>query len=643
MSKEYTPKTPLLYLGAPLLTAMLALSGCGGDDGNPGTPGEPGGEPAMNISKLNIEVKETALEEGITRVDYRVTNQDDEPVVGIPSGRFIAAQLLPEGSSGAGNSSEWQYFTAETCSSSCPGTYVDHKNGNYSYSFSAPFDGMNEIAEIAGATHRVVIKLGGDTLADGTALPVTNDHYDWQPPGGAPAYSRNIVSIDTCNSCHNDLAFHGGNYNQVETCVTCHNATRVSNPENIFPQMIHAKHLAGFPKPLSDCQTCHKEDETLSEQHNWFRVPTMESCGSCHNNIDFVKGEGHPAQADNSNCVACHNPDWTREVHANQENMAALEQFKAEVTNASVSGSSLSFSLKLSNPQTGAAYNDSADKQVFVNDLRVYANWGTSFDYATRSARSIRVHEVVPLSGSDGIYQYQLDGLTIPAGSEADAGTLAIQGRVCASQGMLVDCSDSAASVLVIKSSHQSFNMAGLTTAGRRQVVSNETCGSCHGDQQLNFHGARNDLSGQCQLCHNTNMQADATAANPSASSADFKQLIHALHSANFEGFETLQFPGNIGNCAHCHSKDENGVLSMALPLSPAVQPLSLDDGSFTSPTAAVCSNCHQSDSARNHMTQQGAVFQGTEADAKAGTESCATCHGQGGMADVTKVHPIAQ
>lgn len=153
----------------------------------------------------------------------------------------------------------------------------------------------------------------------------------------------------------------------------------------------------------------------------------MESCGSCHNNIDFIKGEGHPAQADNSNCVACHNPDWTREVHANQENMAALEQFKAEVTNASVSGTSLSFSLKLSNPQTGAAYNDSADKQVFVNDLRVYANWGTSFDYATRSARSIRVHEVVPLSGSDGIYQYQLDGLTIPAGSEADAGTLAIQ------------------------------------------------------------------------------------------------------------------------------------------------------------------------------------------------------------------------
>ncbi len=139
MSKEYTPKTPLFYLGAPLLTAMLALSGCGGDDGNPGTPGEPGGEPAMNISKLNIEVKETALEEGITRVDYRVTNQDDEPVVGIPSGRFIAAQLLPEGSSGAGNSSEWQYFTAETCSSSCPGTYVDHKNGNYSYEFQCPF------------------------------------------------------------------------------------------------------------------------------------------------------------------------------------------------------------------------------------------------------------------------------------------------------------------------------------------------------------------------------------------------------------------------------------------------------------------------------------------------------------------------
>lgn len=628
---------------AATLAVAFILSACGGDDGTPGQPGEPGGPPAMTVDTLKIAIDDVSMQSGIATVNYRVTNQDDEPVVGVPSATFIAAQLLPQGYTNAGNSSQWQFFTSQNCPARCTGDYVDYKNGDYSYTFDAPFDGMNDISYQAGATQRLVIKMGGDSLADGTVLPVTNQHIDWQAPttgpSAEPAYTRNIVTMATCNSCHNDLAFHGSNYNQIETCVTCHNADRVSNPDNIFPQMVHAKHLSGFPGSLANCQTCHVADDTLSENHNWTRVPTMEACGACHNNIDFKAGQGHPAQADNANCIACHNPDWTANVHNDGGNDEALGQFEASITSASLSGDTVSFTLSLRNPASGQLYTDSANNLNFVADLRVYANWGTSFDYATRSPRSIRLQEEVPIAGSDGRYSYQITGVTVPTGTEMDLGALAIQGKVCAANGVLGDCSDTTNSEVNIKSSHQFFSAQALSDSGRRVVVTNDTCGSCHGDQQLNFHGSRNDLEGQCQLCHNPNMVADATD-NPSTATADYKHLVHGIHSGQREGYESINYPGNLGNCAQCHSQ-QAGVLTAGLPLYAGVKPLAITGDLYTSPTAAICSDCHASDSATNHMVQQGAVFKGSLADANALTESCTTCHGQGASADVLKVHPI--
>lgn len=140
------------------------------------------------------------------------------------------------------------------------------------------------------ATQRMVVKIGGDKLADNTPLPITNQHYDWQSSGSNVAYTRNLVTIETCNSCHSNLAFHGSRYNQIETCVTCHNSKKVSNPD-IFPQMIHSKHLTGFPQPISDCQTCHVDKAELTEQQNWRRVPTMQACGACHTQINFPQAK----------------------------------------------------------------------------------------------------------------------------------------------------------------------------------------------------------------------------------------------------------------------------------------------------------------------------------------------------------------
>ncbi|MCL1093226.1 OmcA/MtrC family decaheme c-type cytochrome [Shewanella kaireitica] len=628
-----------LHKSIPLgLIAILAA--CGGDDGSPGNPGEPGGPPASVITELNITVKDVAFDAGIATVNYRITNEEDEPVVGIPSATYLAAQLLPMGYTNAGNASQWQYFTSESCSDVCDGEFVDHKNGQYSYTFSGAFDGMNDVSFMPGGTQRVVIKIGGDSLPDGTALPITNQHYDWQDKGDTPAYTRNLIEMETCNSCHSDLAFHGSKYNEVETCVTCHNTDKVSNPDNVFAPMVHGKHLTGFPGSLADCQTCHAPDETLTENMNWARVPTMEACGSCHTDIDFPAGQGHPTQQDNSNCVACHNSDWTMSAHSQADTDAVLGQFSVEIVSASLNGTTVDLAVRLSNPATNEIYSDSADKLNFVNDLRVYANWGVSVDYTTRSAKSIKLQDITPISGSDGIFNYQITGLTVPAELEDDKGTLAIQGKLCSDDDMLANCAD-IDNTTNLKSSHQFFSASAITDVGRRVVVTNETCGSCHGDQELNYHGSRNDLEGQCQVCHNPNMQAEASAANPSASTADYKHLAHTLHAGSRESYPDINYPANIGNCAQCHTEDASGVLTAALPLNSAVQPLAFDDGSFTSPTSAICSACHTSDTSKSHMTQQGGVFNGTEADATSGTESCATCHGQGASVDVLAVHPI--
>ena len=327
-------------------------------------------------------------------------------------------------------------------------------------------------------------------------------------------------------------------------------------------------------------------------------------------------------------------------AHSQADTDAVLGQFNAEVVSAELNGDTVNFAVRLSNPATNEVYADSADQLNFVNDLRVYANWGISVDYTTRSAKSIKLQEITPVSGSNGIYHYQITGLTLNADPSTDKGALALQGKLCSNESMLADCADTD-STTTIKSSYQFFSATAVTDLGRRTVVTNETCGSCHGDQQLNYHGSRNDLEQQCQLCHNPNMVADATAENPAASTADYKHLVHTLHAGSRESYPDINYPGNIGNCAQCHTTDDSGVLTAALPLNSAVQPLAFDDNTFTSATSAICSTCHLGDSAMAHMTQQGGVFKGTKADATAGTESCATCHGQGSAVDVLKVHPI--
>ena len=71
-----------------------------------------------------------------------------------------------------------------------------------------------------------------------------------------------------------------------------------------------------------------------------------------------------------------------------------------------------------------------------------------------------------------------------------------------------------------------------------------------------------------------------------------------------------------------------------------------LTDDVVISPNAAVCSSCHTSVTAKEHMIQNGANFAATKtatgALVSASVETCALCHGPGAVADVKKMHDLA-
>ena len=57
-----------------------------------------------------------------------------------------------------------------------------------------------------------------------------NASYDFTPATGAPIpdanLTRELVSIESCNACHDKLAFHGGGRVDTKYCVACHTEQR---------------------------------------------------------------------------------------------------------------------------------------------------------------------------------------------------------------------------------------------------------------------------------------------------------------------------------------------------------------------------------------------------------------------------------
>ena len=730
---------------AGIVLIALVLGGCGdgddGDDGPPGPPGEPGsgvGVDISNATELTAQITDVTVSSPPV-VNFQLSDGNGGPVRNLPASSisFTFTKLIPGAN---GEASKWQSYinrieqpgvgtgtqpqTQATTENGADGSLTDNGDGTYSYTFATDVTNVTTPVPVSwqpSLTHRASFEIRG-------FAPVTNPVYDFRPSDGSTSglFTREIVKTDTCNVCHENLSLHGGARFETQQCVACHNpgSTDANSGNSVdFKQMVHKIHrgeelpsvVAGtdyciygfnasmhcygevvFPQDIRNCSNCHDSSDTdTPEAANWYTVPTIEGCGSCHDDMNFATGKNHAENdlglgivADNSQCVGCHasSPDSRLEVRQAHRMILQeeAERFSYNILDIQFGGLGTAplVTFSITDPTNGdLPYDLATAPEILESNLRLTTGWSTT-DYfndgsTSSPAQPDRTDIIVggalnPAAITNGNGSYTLAANIIPAGTAVPitgSGVVTIEGHPAVDiGGEVTEVGPTTAA--------EFFAITDSSPVARREAVDIARCQNCH--QKLSLHGDnRNDNINACVVCHNPDATdinrrpAPPTADGKAEESVDFKWLIHKLHAADivvygFGGslhdFSHVAYPQRINNCTACHTDDgfypvdDSQVL--ATTISTGLDPTTpLDDVNITANTAA-CSSCHTDSAAAAHMQQNGGSMDACQAAnglvtvrvdtcGLGGTlgptisEACNVCHGPGSLADVAVTHDI--
>jgi len=679
-------------------------TGQAGEQGAPGIPGNPGADPSAIVA--SIDSAEVAGD-GTLTVEFSTVDEDGfaYPYLASNQVRFTVAKLLAAGSTGAGESSAWQSYINRTesaptniangpgtqdtiqATSESNGTFTNNGDGSYRYVFSTNLKAVSSPLAVAFTdddTHRVAIQISGG------GVPEANAYYDWQPATGMTTglVTRNMVATESCNTCHGELALHGGGRKDVEYCVTCHNPGSVdANSGNTvdFHVMIHKIHFGEelpsvqnggeyaiwgyrdqkhdysevvFPQDPRNCRNCHDEGNSLTpDAENWMMFPTAESCGSCHDDVDFVTGANHVAGArTNAECSTCHvgganNQLRVDRVHdiSGYVDAKSLLALRVDGSSLDPTNNDVQLIFSLINPTDNSVYTQAASAMNFLGRARLYRN---PVNMDTGYTDAFSYFDVTALT-PDGAGQYTLDTDIVLGNDEVLA--FSSRMRVCTDpkDGGLLDCADPDAENAGVTPVWGNVDSNGDLVDSDEELAMGavyERCESCHADPTIGVHGGEYSSLEQCRACHNNSLLRPI-------GNVDLKFLIHAYHAGNLDdgagGKESVHYPTNIADCGQCHSDDQ-----LDLPIAANKWAPETDAGVYTSSTAFVCASCHLStqpgavdtgnlaalpsadQAVVGHMIQNGAIFNGSQAAANI-TESCAVCHSSGSLAAIDSAHSV--
>lgn len=213
-------------------------------------------------------------------------------------------------------------------------------------------------------THRVTVIIGGQpgfntwydfvpSVANGTKKVVKNsdktgdDTKELVLPDNAPAYikadgsidaslyevaagtnaafgagvpehqnlpaARDVVDVQSCNSCHDSLSMHGGARSQTQTCVTCHNPGNLqaaSGRSVDFKQLIHRIHRGeNLPSEDKDIAALMGEPDSDKPAQSGSLVATH---AGDFTKVRFPQGPTPGEAAGITNCVKCHMGEQTK-------------------------------------------------------------------------------------------------------------------------------------------------------------------------------------------------------------------------------------------------------------------------------------------------------------------------------------------
>lgn len=581
----------------------LALTGCSGDDGangkdgapgTPGTPGTPGIPVATDAKALTVAVDSIAV--GATSdVTFMVTNEKDLPVVGLEKFGFILSGL-EEGS--AGDANEWKLLSSEACPASkyskC-GALVDNQDGTYTYSFEKDVTTESAFTITDEKTLRLVLRTGGEAVG-ATEISYANTHVDFSGQGNEAKYTKNVVNNQNCESCHDDFAIHGGKYTEVETCVACHTDNKVSDISKVFPMLAHEKHIGVIPAPVGGCDNCHSENEQATDFANWKQVPTAETCVTCHTSVDFKQGINHWPYADNSQCASCHTAEIVENVHLStykgqnerRENLH-LTVTEAKMVDAPEAQANINANLDTDKTgyvqltvdildKNGNSRNEQLDLVKYMYYAEFYINWGGQ-DMGMERGKVLRVHtnkenfagyvdDPIVLNYENGKTTFEIGPFDLEDSFDGDLNdsygmvTPRIWFCIDADGETIQDCdgktdwSNGAAGY----NWQHFFNKEGmLEERPRRQIVTNELCGDCHGTTTSDDGFVQMTLN--CRSCHsvvkNDSTYFGTTCASGSVDSDNDGALDPMIMMKNLmpRGERDWTTASNAGEeCVACHN-----------------------------------------------------------------------------------------
>ncbi len=524
-----------------------------------------------------------------------------------------------------------------------------------------------------------------------------DDLFTFVPDGSKVVTVRDVIKTESCNKCHDQLAFHGGTRRSMGLCVLCH-TPQTTDPDTgntvDMPVMTHKIHAGkdlpsvkaggkyqiighnqtvadystvGFPADVRRCEFCHEQNKGAA-QATAYLTPNRAACGACHDNVNFASGEGHvnlPQTSDNM-CGTCHQAQGEFEFDASIKGAHTIDTESATRPGAVVEILNVENGTPGNSPTVTFTLKDFSGNGIDANTLTVRPNRlalvlaGPTIDYGYTDFGAGPIGYASEEAG--GIAKCSNDGLCtytfkakIPANAKGTY-TVGIESRraLVINPGTKKEVSTEYGAI------NKTFNFSvdGSKVAARRTVVSMDKCNNCHGF--LSMHGENRNRIEQCVLCHNPSENDKArrvVATNPAdkalpPQAVDFALMIHKIHTG-----EKMQ-EQNRGYIVVGYGGSHNDFSEVRFPaFSPSGSPgdtrncnLCHVDGSqnlplqwgvnkvtdpqgMLNPVGKVTSACTAC-----HGTPAAASHALTNTSQELG-ESCEVCHGGNAEFNVNRVH----
>ncbi|MGN6182163.1 MAG: OmcA/MtrC family decaheme c-type cytochrome [Thermoanaerobaculia bacterium] len=592
-----------------------------------------------------------------------------------PETRLYTSYLTRQATAVAGSPKAGVIATQAT-GENTPANYTDKGNGLYSYKFNAALPANFDQTK----THTLGMYASRNLTEQIGKQYYSNVEFDFRPDG------QNVVDkwdkvrdVASCQNCHDAQTFglHGGSRRDVKLCVMCH-TPQTTDPETgntvDMATMIHKIHSAEdlstpyviwgngssihdysevtYPQDNRNCKNCHEGTtpnvaaSVPAQKEVWYTQPSRRACGACHDDINWVTGEGHPAgpQTSDAACAACHVPDSGQEFDASVKGAHVIETKSTQL--GGINATIVSVSNVKAGEKPTIVYKFTNNKGQVLDGTK-FATFAPMHAGPTTSYTSYFRESVTATSTNKATFDAATGNTTytftnpIPAGA---TGTWAFTGDFY--NTVTLKRGDGKADITGIRDAavnpQKYVSLTGATATPRRTSVSIALCNECH--DSLGLHGGQRRTIEECVMCHNpvTGDKSVRVAGTGEEESISFQRMIHRIHTgkeltqdltiygnrSSVNNYNEVTYPGDRRNCASCHVSDAQQLPAAGDPVITKRDYFS-PQGSGT----AACLGCHDNRDAAAHAFLNTTTFGGQPA------EACATCHGKTKEWSVDKSH----